>query len=135
MPKCNHGTLDMQHNKSLNYLKVLILMISAEYFSIFFTVVVQSSAVWPAVSRPEVLTGYRIMLGIKDEVLHMFLISHFLLLFSFLVLILMFAIFLRVKIPPYRREGGGWLAGGVRSPEPSYFSPAPARRRGLLSRN
>ena len=139
MPKCNQGTLDMQHNKSLNYLKVLILMISAEYFSIFFTVVVQSSAVWPAVSRPEVLTGYRIMLGIKDEVLHMLLISHFLLLFSFLILILIVAIFLSVRIQGSRREGGGWLAGVVRPPEPSssssYFSPAPARRRGLFSRN
>ena len=101
-------------------------MISAEYFSIFFTVVVQSSAVWPAVSRPEVLTGYRIMLGIKDEVLHVLLISHFLLLCLFLILILMFAIFLPVIIPGYRRERGGWFAGAVRSPDPSCFPPGPS---------
>ena len=110
-------------------------MISAECFSIFSVVVQSSQFSVSAVSRTEVLTGYRIMLGIKDEVLHMLLISHFLLLFSFLILILMFAIFLQLKTPAYRKEGGGWLAGAVRSPEPSYFSPAPARRRGLLSRN
>ena len=87
-------------------------MISAECFSILYC----------CGSRTEVLTGYWIMLGIKDEFPHMLLISHFLLLFSFLILILIFAIFLSVKIPGYRREGGGWLGGVVRSPEASYFS-------------
>ena len=73
----------------------------------------------------EVLTGYWIMLGIKDEVLHIIAdppLPSSLLIPHLNPDFLMFAIFLPVIIPGYRREGGGWLGGVVRSPEASYFS-------------
>ena len=39
------------------------------------------------------------MIGVKDEVLHLILISHFLLLFIFMILVLLLAMYFCVKIP------------------------------------
>ena len=75
------------------------------------------------------LTGYWIMLGIKDEVLHIIAdppLPSSLLIPHLNPDFLMFAIFLPVIIPGYRREGGGWLAGAERSPDSSCFPPGPS---------
>ena len=103
-------------------------MISAECFP-NFTVVDQSSTLY---SLPWWLKDWKCWLdtGLCSESKMKFFTSlqipHFLLLFSFLILILMFAIFLPVRIPGYRRERGGWFAGAERSPDLSCFPPGPS---------
>ena len=78
------------------------------------------------------------MLGIQESVLHLFLLAHFLLLFSFLGLIFMFLLFLCLTSNQrYRREAAGWFGGSsrqVRRTEPAYFA-APPTRRGWFNRN
>ena len=69
----------------------------------------------------------------QEDVLHLFLLAHFLLLFSFIALIFMFVIFLCVTINPrIRREAAGWFGGQtrqVRRTEPTFFvAPQPQRR-------
>ena len=78
------------------------------------------------------------MIGIKDDVLHMFLLFHVLILVSFTILIVLFVFFLLSKGPSHRRDLGGWFGGPTRSLDQtsSYFaSSQPVRRRGFFSRN
>ena len=78
------------------------------------------------------------MIGIKDDVLHMFLLFHVLLLASFTLLVILFVTLLCTRIPGARRDLSGWFGGPARSLDQtsSYFtSSQPARRRGFFSRN
>lgn len=76
------------------------------------------------------------MIGIKDDVLHLFLIFHVLLFLSFTVLIILVVVYLCTKVPASRRDPGGWFGGPSRSQDQvSYFTTSPPpRRRGLFSR-
>ena len=78
------------------------------------------------------------MIGIKDDVLHMFLLVHVLLLASFTALVVLFITLLCSRVPSSRRDPSGWFGGPARSLDQtsSYFTASqPARRRGFFSRN
>ena len=77
------------------------------------------------------------MIGIQEDVLNMFLISHFLILFSVGGLIFAFTLLLCVRMnPQVRQEARGWFLGGQArraQPQPVYVEQ-PRQRAGLLGR-
>ena len=80
---------------------------------------------------------FRRMIGIQEDVLNMFLITHFLILFSVGGLIFAFTLLLCLRMSPHaRHEARGWFFGGQSrrvQPQPVYVEQ-PRQRAGLFGR-
>ena len=77
------------------------------------------------------------MIGIQEDVLNMFLISHFLILFSVGGLIFAFALLLCLRMnPQVRQDARGWFFGGLARRvqlQPVYVEQ-PRQRTGFFGR-
>merc|ERR1712130_187081 len=78
---------------------------------------------------------FRIMIGIQEDVLNMFLVTHFLLLFSNLALVFFFSILICVRNNPnfkssFSSEAYSWWNSRQRRPAPVYVNEQPRRRVG-----
>ena len=76
------------------------------------------------------------MIGIQEDVLNMFLVTHFLLLFSNLALVFFFSILICVRNNPNFKSSfsseaySWWNSRQRRQPAPAYVSEQPRRRVG-----
>merc|ERR1739838_547082 len=82
-----------------------------------------------------------ILIGIQEDVLNMFLITHFLLLFSCGGLVFVFSLLLCLRMNPNFKSSlprsGGWFGGQARrvqQQQPVYVEE-PRQRRGWFQRN
>ena len=85
---------------------------------------------------PQISPFFRIMIGIQEDVLNMFLVTHFLLLFSNLALVFFFSILICVRNNPNFKSSfsseaySWWNSRQSRRPAPVYQAEQPRRRVG-----
>ena len=95
----------------------------------------------PGIPQLTAAAAILIMIGIQEDVLNMFLITHFLLLFSCGGLVFVFTLLLCLRMNPNFKSSlprsGGWFGGQARrvqQQQPVYVEE-PRQRRGWFQRN